>query len=439
MIENQAVIRRIRTRIILPLLILLVVSSIDRVNISFAALQMNAELALTPREYGVAISAFFSGYLIFQFPSIALLMRYGARKWIFVSVLLWGVLAIGMVFVRGTTSLYLLRFLLGVAEAGFAPGIVYLCGLWIPNRYRAAAIGLTMLAVPISVVVGGPLSGWLMSHQTIPFAISGWRWMFLAQGILTIAFAIFALKIVRDGPDDAPWLADADKRWLNEQHALDADSKGHALASMRAMLWSHKIWAAAGLYFVLIASAYGILFWLPQIIKQLSNISIFKTGVVSAFPWLGIGLGMYFNSRHSDESGERYYHVIVPLLLCSLCLAAATLVSDQVLALALLFVGSVGLGGAQGVFWTIPTSFLTRDLAGKGVAAISLCGNLGGLFGPYALGVILQASGSYKLPAYSMAALMVVGALLAAILRGNETVSRVSGEKPEALDPNPET
>jgi ACS family tartrate transporter-like MFS transporter len=429
MIDNFPTIRKIRLRVVLPLLLLLVISSIDRVNISFAALQMNAELALTHKTYGLAISAFFLGYLFFQFPSIALLKRYGARKWIFGSVLLWGLFAIGMVFVQGTTSLYVLRFLLGIAEAGFAPGIVYLCGLWMPKRYRAAAIGSTMLAIPISVIVGGPFSGWLMSHHEIPLSLSGWRWMFFAEGVLTIAFALVALKMVCDGPHDASWLSAAEKQWLHEQHSLDAAASDNGLASIRAVFLSLRIWAAAGLYFVLIAGAYGILFWLPQVVKQLSNITVFENGAISALPWMGIGLGMYFNARHSDRTGERYKHVIVPLLLSSLCLALATLTNHQLLALALLFFGGIGLGAAQGVFWTIPTNFLTKETAGQGIAAISLCGNLGGLFGPFAVGLILQASGSFKLPAYVMAALLVVGALLAVIVRNGDASITISDDK----------
>jgi ACS family tartrate transporter-like MFS transporter len=350
-----------------------------------------------------------------------LLKRYGARKWIFGSVLLWGVFAVGMVFVRGTTSLYILRFLLGLAEAGFAPGVVYLCSVWMPKRYRAAAIGSTMLAIPISVIVGGPFSGWLMSHHVMALSVSGWRWMFLMEGVLTIVFAVLALKVVCNGPHDARWLSAAEKQWLHEQHALDATVANHGLASMRAVFLSARIWAAACLYFVLIAGAYGILFWLPQVIRQMSNVTIFETGVISALPWVGIGLGMYFNARHSDRTGERYKHVIVPSLLCSLCLALATLTNHQLLALALLVVAGMGLGGAQSVFWTIPTNFLTKEVAGQGIAAISLCGNLGGLFGPFALGLILQASGSFRLPAYVMAALLAAGALLAVYVRNGET------------------
>jgi ACS family tartrate transporter-like MFS transporter len=429
MIDNFPAIRKIRLRVVLPLLLLLVVSSIDRVNISFAALQMNTELALSHREYGLAISAFFLGYLFFQFPSIALLKKYGARKWIFGSVLLWGMLAIGMVFVQGRTSLYVLRFLLGLAEAGFAPGVVYLCGVWMPKRYRAAAIGLTMLAVPVSVIIGGPISGWLMSLHGVAVPVSGWRWMFLAEGALTIAFAAFALKVVCNGPQDASWLSAAEKQWLHEQHSLDATGADNSLASIRAVFLSPSIWAAGGLYFVLIAGAYGILFWLPQVIRQMSNVTVFETGVISALPWIGIGLGMYFNARHSDRTGERYKHVIIPSLLCSVCLALATLTDHRLLALALLFVAGIGLGGAQSVFWTLPTNFLTQDVAGQGIAAISLCGNLGGLFGPFALGLILQASGSYRLPAFVMAALLVGGALLAVILRRGDPSIAVGNDK----------
>jgi ACS family tartrate transporter-like MFS transporter len=403
---------KIRRRIILPFVLLLIVSSLDRANLSFAALQMNAELGLSPAQYGLAVSAFFAGYLAFQFPSMYLLHRYGARRWIAGSVLMWGLFALGMMFIEGAFALYALRFLLGLAEAGFAPGVVYLCSRWMPKRYRAAAIGMTMLAVPVSVVFGGPLSGWLMSIQN-PLGLSGWRWMFLAEGILTIAFALFAWKMFVDGPADARWLDDADKEWLRQQIARDdAETAAAGIGSGAGILRSRRLWAAAGVWFALIAGAYAILYWLPQVARQFAASSPFEIGLISAVPWLGIGAGMYFNSKHSDRSDERFLHVLLPLLLCSACLALATIPANGALALALLFVAGLGLGGAQGVFWSIPTGFLDKDAARHGITMINFFGNLGGLFGPYVIGVVRQSTGSFSVPIYAMAGMLLVGAVL---------------------------
>ena len=418
MTEPLATIAKIRLRVVVPLAVLLIVSSLDRANLSFAALQMNRELGLTPSAYGLAVSAFFVGYLLFQFPSMYLLHKLGARRWIVGSVLMWGLVALAMAFVDSALWLYALRCLLGVAEAGFAPGVVYLCSRWMPKRYRAAAISMTMLAVPLSVVAGGPFSGWLMS-ATNPLGMAGWRWMFAAEGVLTLVLAVAAWRMVVDAPAQAGWLTSEERGWLAREIAVDDASAEADGAGARAisMLRNPSLWAAAGVWFVLIAGAYGILFWLPQVARQLSSRSEFQIGLVSAVPWIGIGLGMFFNARHSDRSGERFLHVMLPLLLCSACLALATLPANSVAALALLFVAGLGLGGAQGVFWTIPTGFLGKDAARQGITLINFCGNLGGLFGPYAIGLVRQSTGSFALPIYAMAGLLLAGALLMLRLR----------------------
>lgn len=410
--QADLVVRKIRRRIILPFVLLLIVSSLDRANLSFAALQMNAELGLTPSQYGLAVSAFFAGYLVFQFPSMYLLHRYGARRWIAVSVLLWGLFAFSMTFVKDAMTLYTLRFLLGLAEAGFAPGVVYLCSRWMPKRFRAAAIGMTMLAVPLSVVLGGPLSGWLMSVDN-PIGLAGWRWMFMAEGLMTLAFGVFAWRVFVDSPDQARWLDDADRTWLRQQIARDdAETAAASIGSGAGILRSTRLWAAAGVWFSLIAGAYAILYWLPQVARQFAASSPLEIGMISAVPWLGIGIGMYVNSKHSDRSNERFLHVLLPLLLCSACMALATVPASGAVALVLLFIAGLGLGGAQSVFWTIPTGFLDKDSARHGITMINFFGNLGGLFGPYAIGVVRQSTGSFSVPIHAMAGMLLIGALL---------------------------
>jgi ACS family tartrate transporter-like MFS transporter len=417
--DPGATIGKIRRRVVLPFVLLLIISSLDRANLSFASLQMNAELGLSHADYGMAVSAFFVGYLLFQFPSMYLLHRFGARRWITGSVLLWGAFALAMAFVQSGPALYLLRCLLGVAEAGFAPGVVYLCSRWMPARHRAGAIALTMLAVPISVTVGGPFSGWLMSVAN-PLGLAGWRWMFLAESGLTLALALLAWRLFVDAPAQAPWLDPAEQDWLRQQVAQDdaVAAAGAVQAGSGVGLFKDvRLWIAGAVWFVLIAGAYAILFWLPQVARQMSARSAFEIGLVSAVPWLGIGIGMYFNARHSDRRQERFWHVLLPLLLCSACLAAAPLAGASTGALVLLFFAGLGLGSAQGVFWTIPTGFLRKEDARNGITAINLLGNLGGLFGPYAIGVVRQSTGSFTIPVYAMALLLLVSALLLPGLR----------------------
>lgn len=416
---------RIRWRVVMPFVVLLAISSLDRGNLSIAALQMNAELGLTPSSYGIAVSAFFVGYLLFQFPSMYLLYRYGARRWIAGSVLLWGVIALASAFVQSAAALYLLRCLLGVAEAGFAPGVVYLCSRWVPARHRTAAIALTMLAVPFSVTLGGPFSGWLMSIAN-PAGLAGWRWMFLAEAMLTLLLAALTLRVFVDGPAQANWLDAAEQAWLRQQIAHDDEAAAAEAAragqAPGAGAWRNpRLWGAAVVWFVLIAAAYGILFWLPQVARQLAVRSPFEIGLVSAVPWIGIGLGMFFNARHADRTQERFWHVLLPMLVCGAALSAATLSSNSMLALVLLFAAGLGLGAAQGVFWAIPTGFLARDDARQGITAINFVGNLGGLFGPWAIGVVRQSTGSFSMPIHAMALLLVLGAVLLLGLRPRRT------------------
>jgi ACS family tartrate transporter-like MFS transporter len=250
-----------------------------------------------------------------------------------------------------------------------------------------------------------------------PAGLAGWRWMFLAEAALTLLLAALALRVFVDGPAQAPWLDAAEQAWLRQQIAQDDDAAAAEAArngqpAGASPLRDPRLWAAAAVWFVLIAAAYGILFWLPQVARQLAVRTPFEIGLVSAVPWAGIGLGMFFNARHADRRQERFWHVLLPLLVCGAALSAATLPSNSVLALILLFVAGLGLGGAQGVFWAIPTGFLARDDARQGITAINFVGNLGGLFGPWAIGVVRQSTGSFSMPIHAMALLLVFSAVL---------------------------
>jgi ACS family tartrate transporter-like MFS transporter len=246
--------------------------------------------------------------------------------------------------------------------------------------------------------------------------------MFLAEALLTLILAAVALRVFVDSPALAPWLDKAEQAWLRQQIAQDDEAAAFeaarsGLADGASPLRSARLWAVAAVWFVLIAAAYGILFWLPQIARQLAVRSPFQIGLVSAVPWIGIGLGMFFNARHADRTGERFWHVLLPLLVCGAALSAATLPANSVLALVLLFVAGLGLGSAQGVFWAIPTGFLSRENARMGITAINFVGNLGGLFGPWAIGVVRQATGSFTMPIHAMSLLLLASALLLLGLR----------------------
>jgi len=417
---EQSARSKFQWRVLAPIVLLIVLSSLDRVNISFAALQMNADLGIDPHGYGLAVGMFFVGYLLFQFPSTWVLTRVGARRWIAGCVGIWGTVAAAMAFVRSVEELFVLRFLLGCAEAGFAPGIVYYCSGWMPKRYRANSIAVTMLAIPASVIIGGPLCGWLMGVNN-PLEVAGWRWMLLIEGLVTVAMAVVAYFVFVDEPKDARWLSDAEKDWIANALAEEQrEAKAPVQSSIMTALVDPRAWLAAGVWCTTLIGANGMMFWLPQVIKSMSSLSPLEVGALAALPWVGVALGMVLNSWHSDKTQERYRHLGVALATGMIALLLASAIPPGPGSMLLLFIGGVGLGGAQGVFWSIPTAFLHRSAAAAGITLINLVGNIGSLAGPYVIGIILQQSGSFSAPIWFVAAVMGTGTLLVASLRFSE-------------------
>ena len=409
--EGRSAWLKVRVRVLLPMLILTVLSSLDRVNISFAALQLNPALGLSAEQYGLAVGIFFFAYLLFLFPSMWLHRRLGTRLWILCIGVSWGVIATAMSLVQDRTGLYVLRFLLGVAEAGLAPGVVYYCSTWLPRRYRAAAITTTMLAIPISVVIGGPLSGWLLSHSN-PLQLSGWRWMMLVEGLPTILVAALAYWLIANRVEDATWLSDAERRWLRTE--LETESEQFATAAgrmdtVRTMVLSGAAWKVAVVWFALLLGSNGILFWLPLVLKQFSGRGDLAVGVMSAVPWLGLGIGLLVNAWHSDKTQERCWHVSGAMLVGGLALAAAAALGAQGLSLAVLFIAGCGIGAAQGAFWAIPGNLWSGAVLGAAITTVNLLGNLASLVGPYLIGWVRVHTGSFAAPAYGLAACLVLG------------------------------
>jgi ACS family tartrate transporter-like MFS transporter len=415
MSDEASISRKIIARLVVPIMVLQVLNSLDRVNISFAALQMNADLGLTAELYGNAVSIFFVSYLLFQFPSSRALKVLGARWWIFGVVLLWGVAATGMAFVQQTWHLYVLRFVLGIAEAGYAPGIVYLCSCWVPRKYRAQAIATTMLAVPVSVVFGGPLSGWLLSMEA-PFAVPAWRWMFFIEGIPAVLLAFAALRIFRHEPLDAPWLSADEKQWLRADLQQEAATRQGGIDSFMQVLTDPRILCSAGVWFCLIFGAYGIIFWMPLVLQEMTGLGEFTIGLLSALPWLGVATGMVCVSRHSDKTQERFRHVGFAALTACLALLASATVPWTSVALVMLFVFGVGLGGSQATFWTIPTAIMTQAAAANGVVLINLIGNISSLINSTVIGYVRESTGSYQLAVLLLVAVLGTAAVLTAVI-----------------------
>jgi ACS family tartrate transporter-like MFS transporter len=422
-IDATAIIRRTKWRLLTPLLALLFLSTVDRANISFASLQMNADLGLTPETYGFGVSIFFVGYILIQWPSLWLLQRIGMRRWVFACAGLWGIAATGLAFVHSAQAFYALRVLLGVAEGGFAPGVMFYLSQWMPARSRAVAISTFMLAVPCSAIFGGPLAGWLMSVDN-PIAWPGWRWMLLIEGAPTILLAVAALWLLPDTPRDARWLARDEQRWLEEEMAREKAAHS-AHSSARVPLGNSRLWVASLCWFGLMAGANGMLYWLPQILRHMSaGSSDLEIGVLSALPWIAVAAGMVLNARHSDRHQERHWHVGLAALAAAAFIALTPLLGTGAWAMLTLLAAGFAMGAAQGTFWTLPPLFLGPAALAAGFALINMCGNLAGLVVPAFIGWVRERSGSFDGPVYALAALSLLAAGAVALLRMRPTAEK---------------
>jgi ACS family tartrate transporter-like MFS transporter len=418
-IHSASLRTRLTWRLVAPLTFLTFLNSIDRVNVSFAALQMNRDLGFTPEEYGLGVGLFFVGYLVFSFPHTAILKRIGARRWIFGAVVVWGCIAACFSLVHSPSQFYALRVLLGAAESGFAPGIVYIMSQWMPQRFRAFSIAGSMLAIPGSMLLGAPLAGWLLTlHSGLP--LPGWRFLFLAEGLITVSVGLLTPLLFVNEPSQASWIAPDEKNWLREElererrERAQQDQQAH---SFKQLLRMPQLWAAAAVWFCLMSGSYGIIYWLPQVIKQLSGLQDLQVSLLSALPWIGLGAGMLINAWHSDLTAERHWHVAAACLLAAIGLWGATALDLSWSALACLTVGAFGLGAAQGAFWALPTSFLDRSVAAAGITFVTVLASTGGLVAPPLIGMLRARTGSFALAVAVLGALLCVGAACVALIR----------------------
>jgi ACS family tartrate transporter-like MFS transporter len=402
------------TRKLLPFAFLLyIVAYLDRINVGFAALEMNRELRLGDAAFGLGAGLFFIGYFLFEIPSNLILHRVGARAWIARIMISWGVVAMAMAAVRGAASFYLLRFLLGVAEAGFFPGIILYLTYWYPAREQARAIALFMTASALAGVIGGPLSGALLTmHGTLGF--SGWQWLFLLEGLPSVILGVCVVLYLPNGPADARWLTTAEKRWL--QRCLAREQAQKRQAGLARALTGGGVWMLALLYFTIVTGLYGVSMWLPQIIKGFGALNNFEVGLLAALPFLAAAVAMVMVGRSSDRRGERRWHLALSAFAGAVGLALSAIAHEPVLALAALTLGAAGIWGAMGPFWAIPSAFLGGVAAAAGIALINSVGNLGGFVGPYLVGLIRQTSHSFAGGLAAMALMLAIAGVLALAL-----------------------
>ncbi|MFM0339396.1 MFS transporter [Paraburkholderia fungorum] len=364
---------------------------LDRVNVGFAKLQMQSDLGLSDAAYGVGAGIFFLGYVLFELPSNLMLPRVGARKTFCRILVLWGITSACMLFVRNVPMFYGMRFLLGIFEAGFAPGMIYYLSCWYGPSRMARAIAIVFLAGPIGGIVGGPVSAWLMTSLAGKAGLAGWQWMFLAEGLPCIVLGILTLFLLSNRPADARWLTDDEKRLLESEIGV-ASARDHSFA---AVARNPRVYLLACAYFCIIASIYAISFWLPTIIKAQGVNDTIRLGWYTAIPYVGAAFGMYFIGRLSDARGERRYHSAVPAILAAALLASTVLADGNLVAsLILLTLATSALWMAYTVFWAIPSEFIKGKAAAGGIALINTIGLSGGFWGPAIIGWAKTATGS---------------------------------------------
>ena len=400
-------------RRLLPFLILCyAVNFLDRVNVGFAALAMNEDLGFTPMIFGAGAGTFFIGYLLFEVPSNLALQRFGARIWIARIMISWGLIASAMALVSGTTSFYVMRFLLGVAEAGFFPGIILYLTYWFPARERARIVALFMAAVPLATMVGGPVSGALLELHGLG-GLKGWHWLFLIEGLPAVMLGIAALFFLDDGPERAGWLSTDEREALAGVLAAEAKAtRETGYHELGDALTRPRVLALALLYFCIVVGLYGIGFWMPQVIQAFGRTPL-QIGFLTAIPYLFAAIGMVLWGRHSDATGERIWHIAIPLIVGGAAFAWSAASLPLSLTMVALTFATLGIYCAIGTFWSLPTAILTGTGAAAGLALINSVGNLGGLVGPTIVGVMKQGSGDFMGALLFLAGALVLGAAIA--------------------------
>jgi len=408
---------RVSRRLIPFLFLLYILNFLDRVNVGFAALSMNRDLGFGPAVYGFGAGVFFLGYCLFEVPSNLVLFRTGARLWIARIMITWGLVASAMMLVRTSAGFYGLRFLLGVAEAGFFPGIIFYLTYWYPARARARAYAWFLAAIPICGVIGGPVSGALLGLDGW-FGLQGWQWLFLLEGIPSVVVGLLVLWLLPDRPRDARWLSPAERSWLEDmletERAHRVTSHG---ASLRKALGSPVVWQLGSCYFFLVVALYGFALWLPQLLKATGRFTNFEVGVITAIPYAVAAVGMILVGRRSDRTGERHLHLAVPAIAGAIGLVLVTPMGSTIPLVAALSVSAFGVLGWLGPFWALPTAFLKEEGAAGGIALINSMGAVGGFVGPYLIGKVKEQTGSFTPGLLFLAGCLVGGAAIAAILR----------------------
>jgi len=416
-VDPAAVSARVSRRLVTFAFICYVVAYIDRVNIGFAAAPLQRSLGLSATELGIGGGLFFLGYCLFEIPSNLILERVGARRWIARILVVWGLVSMGMALVSDARTFYAARVLLGVAEAGFFPGMVLYFTYWIPAAERAGTTALFMIAQPVAVILGAPLSALLLGLDGRG-GLAGWQWLFIGEGLPAIVLGIAALRVLTDRPEQATWLTRAQRESLAERMAQERAASPGRRTSMTAGMGSPTVWLLSTIYFLNALVSYGVLLWLPKILHDLSGADTWRLAAITVIPFAAATVAMIVVGRHSDRTGERKRHVAACALTAAAGLALAAAVSHSLPLLVLAFtVSQIGQRSILSVFWAIPPIVLGGTAAAAGIGLINSVGNLGGFVGPSVMGWLRDATGAYASGLLVLAAALVVEAALVMTLK----------------------
>jgi ACS family tartrate transporter-like MFS transporter len=396
--HQSGVLRRVTHRLIPLLFCCYVIAYIDRINVGFAKLHLQGVLGVDPTVfgsvYGLGAGLFFVGYFLFEVPSNLILHRVGARLWIARIMILWGLVSMGFMFIKGVTSFYLLRFALGAAEAGFFPGVILYITYWYPPAERARIIALFATGAIVAGVVGSPISGAILEMDEVG-GLAGWQWLFFLEGLPAVLLGLVVGLVLPNGPQDARWLSTTEKKWIADRLiAAESECASGQPHHLKACFTSPVIWLLCLIYFLRNIGTYGYEMWLPSMVKGLTGTTDLLVGVINGLPYLGAGILMYWVGRHSDKTGERRGHVAAGALVATTGFVVASTAGNAILAIAGLTLAFAGSKASLPPFWALSTQFLKGTAAAGGIALINSVGNLGGFFGPIFVGVIKDRTGS---------------------------------------------
>jgi D-galactonate transporter len=410
--EEERAYRKVTWRLLPFLMLCYLVAYLDRVNIGFAKLQMLTDLQFSETVYGFGAGIFFIGYFFFEVPSNIVLHRVGARLWIGRIMITWGLVSGAFMFVSTPTMFYGLRFLLGLAEAGFFPGIILYLTYWYPSHRRAHMIAVFMAAIPLSGILGGPLSGWIMESLAGTYGLRGWQWLFLLEAVPALVVGVVVMLYLDNGVRSAKWLTESEKKILEENLERDrAAAPVHP--SLRALAADRRLWRMCLIYFASVVGNYGLTFWLPTLIEAAGVRDVLRIGLLTAVPYSVAIVVMLLVGRSGDRHRERRWHTAVPMLMGALGLTGSALVgTNTFLAMTFLTIAACGLMTCAPLFWSLPTAILRGTAAAAGIAAINSVGNLGGFVSPYVVGWLKDLTHSTALGMYVLSAALVIGAWL---------------------------